>query len=325
MVSLAAVCSGSDLGVGWVVGSPRRKDFAFCLLRLFLFAVVSVCRFQVWVGEGLLVAVVLRLGGRRLLASCCGPPRLRYQVQSGSIKVDVNLDTGTCTCRFWQLKGILCMHACSAITHQSRRPEDYCHALLSIGAYNSTYEFFVNPTASQEYWEKTEYAKPVPPPSRRSAERQKKQRRKDGNKASVSGGKSKRIYNEWTCSNCNMKGHSSRGPVQQQILSQEAPNIVETSGHRQEGKTYGLRGPVVYPNSFGVRPPFPHQRGAAPAARPPFPQQRGAAPAAGQPLPQQRGAAPLKRVLFPMSGLDTNEPDLMYFIPNQVMHPDYPK
>jgi hypothetical protein len=59
MVSLAAVCSGSDLGVGWVVGSPRRKDFAFCLLRLFLFAVVSVCRFQVWVGEGLLVAVVL--------------------------------------------------------------------------------------------------------------------------------------------------------------------------------------------------------------------------------------------------------------------------
>ncbi|WJX78001.1 hypothetical protein P8452_61265 [Trifolium repens] len=59
MVSLAAVCSGSDLGVGWVVGSPRRKDFAFCLLRLFLFAVVSVCRFQVWVGEGLLVAVIL--------------------------------------------------------------------------------------------------------------------------------------------------------------------------------------------------------------------------------------------------------------------------
>jgi hypothetical protein len=34
-----------------------------------------------------------------------GPPRLRYQVQSGSIKVDVNLDTGTCTCRFWQLTG----------------------------------------------------------------------------------------------------------------------------------------------------------------------------------------------------------------------------
>jgi hypothetical protein len=78
-----------------------------------------------------------------------------------------------------------------------------------------------------------------------------------------------------------------------------------------QGKTYGLRGPVVYPNSFGVRPPFP--------------QQRGAAPAAGPALPQQRGAAPLKRVSFPKSGLDTNEPDFMYFIPNQVMRPDYPK
>ncbi|WJX67051.1 hypothetical protein P8452_51549 [Trifolium repens] len=104
---------------------------------------------------------------------------------------------------------------------------------------------------------------------------------------------------------------SQSGPVQQQILSQEVPNIVETSGHRQEGKTHGLRGPVVYPNSFGVRPPFP--------------QQRGAAPVAGPALPQQRGAAPLKRVSFPKSGLDTNEPDFMYFIPNQVMRPDYPK
>jgi hypothetical protein len=177
------------------------------------------------------------------------------------------------------------MHACSAIAHQVRKPEDYCHGLLSIGAFNATYEFFVNPTASQEYWEKTENAKPVPPPSRRSAGRPKRQRRKDGNEASGSGGKSKRIYNEWTCSNCSGKKHSKRGcanqgciprprgfvsqeeeaqpqphgveaqphppevqegqtqaeiplsqsgPVQEQLLSQEVPNIVETSGHRQK-------------------------------------------------------------------------------------------
>ncbi|PNX88319.1 hypothetical protein L195_g044422 [Trifolium pratense] len=39
---------------------------------------------------------------------------------------------------------------------------------------------------------------------------------------------------------------SQSGPVQE--LSQEVPNIAETSGHRQKEKTYGLRGPVVYPS-----------------------------------------------------------------------------
>lgn len=35
-----------------------------------------------------------------------GPPRLRYQVQNGSIKVDVDLEAMTCACRYWQLSGM---------------------------------------------------------------------------------------------------------------------------------------------------------------------------------------------------------------------------
>ncbi|GAU22474.1 hypothetical protein TSUD_123610 [Trifolium subterraneum] len=81
------------------------------------------------------------------------------------------------------------------------------------------------------------------------------------------------------------------------------------------------RGPVVYPDGFGVRPP--PVRGPPPVtAQPPihaptpFPQLRGATPAAGPP--------PI-RVPFPKSGFSTNEPDFMYFIPNPVMRPSYPK
>jgi hypothetical protein len=88
-----------------------------------------------------------------------------------------------------------------------------------------------------------------------------------------------------------------------------------------QGKTYGLRGPVVYPDGFGVRPP--PVRGPPPFttqppmhAPTPFPQLRGATPAAGPP--------PI-RVPFPKSGFSTNEPDFMYFIPNPVMRPSYPK
>jgi len=40
-----------------------------------------------------------------------GPPRLSYQVQNGSIKVDVDLEAMTCACRYWQLSGKL-LFAC---------------------------------------------------------------------------------------------------------------------------------------------------------------------------------------------------------------------
>jgi len=107
--------------------------------------------------------------------------------------------------------GIPCMHACSTITHQCRKPEDYCDGLLSFGSYHATYQFFINPTNSQEFWEKTPYVKPIPPKIKRSAGRPKKNRRKDGNECAVIGGKLKRSYNVWTFSTCNQKGYNSRG------------------------------------------------------------------------------------------------------------------
>ena len=107
--------------------------------------------------------------------------------------------------------GIPCMHACSAFTHQCRKPEDYCDGSLSFGSYHATYQFFINPTNSQEFWEKTPYLKPIPPKVRRSAGRPKKNRRKDGDECVVTGGKLKRSYNVWTCSTCKQEGHNSRG------------------------------------------------------------------------------------------------------------------
>lgn len=73
-----------------------------------------------------------------------------------------------------------------------------------------TYKFFINPTNSQEFWEKTPYVKPIPPKIKRSAGRPKKNRRKDGNECDVVGGKLKRSYNAWTCSICKQEGHNSR-------------------------------------------------------------------------------------------------------------------
>jgi hypothetical protein len=53
-----------------------------------------------------------------------------------------------------------------------------------------------NEKISQEYWEPTEYLKPVPPPVRRSAGRPKKQRKEDGNEAAMCGEKFNRTNKE---------------------------------------------------------------------------------------------------------------------------------
>lgn len=86
------------------------------------------------------------------------------------------------------------MHACAAIAFKHLKPEDYCHAWLTIGSYNATYTFFIQPTQGEQYWRRTEYIHPVPPKLKRRPGRPKKQRRKDGNEEMVSNNKLKRSY-----------------------------------------------------------------------------------------------------------------------------------
>ncbi|RYQ81833.1 hypothetical protein Ahy_B10g100435 [Arachis hypogaea] len=65
----------------------------------------------------------------------------------------VDIGKRTCSCRFWKLIGLPCRHACDPLAYQNRRPEEHAHNWLSMGAYNSTYQFVIQPVPSQEYWQ----------------------------------------------------------------------------------------------------------------------------------------------------------------------------
>src|ERR1044072_5803656 len=131
----------------------------------------------------------------------------RYEVQSNQSKVDVDLRTGTCTCRVWQLTGMPCRHAISAIAFKNLSPENFCHAWLTMSAYNSTYEFYVTPTLSHEYWTPTPYLKPVPPPARKRVGRPKKNRRKDSTEGGQGSTKLRKTIAEIVCSRCGIAGY----------------------------------------------------------------------------------------------------------------------
>ncbi|RYR19836.1 hypothetical protein Ahy_B03g064726 [Arachis hypogaea] len=60
----------------------------------------------------------------------------------------VDLGKRLCTCGFWQLSGMPCVHACAALA-RVRRPDEFCHQWLTMEAYNNTYAFHINPIPGQ--------------------------------------------------------------------------------------------------------------------------------------------------------------------------------
>ncbi|XP_072073995.1 uncharacterized protein [Arachis hypogaea] len=85
-----------------------------------------------------------------------------YEVEKHPTKVTVDLKNQRCTCRFWQLTGLPCRHACAALSLRSRRPEDQIHNWLKMAAYNSAYQHNINPVSSKEFWDKAEGYPPLP-------------------------------------------------------------------------------------------------------------------------------------------------------------------
>jgi hypothetical protein len=189
--------------------------------------------------------------------------------------------------------GIPCMHACSAITHQCRKPEDYCDGLLSFGSYHATYQFFIKPTNSQEFWEKTPYLKPSPPNVKRSAGRPKKNRRKDGNECDVIGGKLKRSYNVWTCSICKQEGHNSRGCLHKPPVpvGEARAEGVEVEEARDDGQE--VRDEVAEARADGQQPQGSNVQVAETQTEIPLSQSR---PFGDQPSQEAETSRPSKKV-----------------------------
>ncbi|KAG8380405.1 hypothetical protein BUALT_Bualt06G0011900 [Buddleja alternifolia] len=63
----------------------------------------------------------------------------------------------------WDLTGIPCSHAMSAIGCQDIEPYDYVHESYSVSTYLSVYSHAIAPVNGPKLWEKTGYIPPMPP------------------------------------------------------------------------------------------------------------------------------------------------------------------
>ncbi|RYR29599.1 hypothetical protein Ahy_B01g054039 [Arachis hypogaea] len=103
----------------------------------------------------------------------------------------VNLGKRLCTCQFWILTSIPCVHACAALARVNKRPKDFCHQLCTMEAYNKTYAHHINPLSGQSLWEKSLYTQPQALNIRRRPGALTKKRRKDADEGNNGNKKTK--------------------------------------------------------------------------------------------------------------------------------------
>ncbi|RYR73593.1 hypothetical protein Ahy_A02g008014 [Arachis hypogaea] len=84
----------------------------------------------------------------------------QFEVHGWPTNMVVDLGKKICTCGFWQLSGMSCVYACTAMARAGKQPEKFCHKWLIMDTYNDIYAFHINPIPSQKLWEKSIYNRP---------------------------------------------------------------------------------------------------------------------------------------------------------------------
>ncbi|XP_072069760.1 uncharacterized protein [Arachis hypogaea] len=153
----------------------------------------------------------------------------KFEVHGHPTNHVVDIEKRLCTCQFWMLTGIPCVHACAALSRVNKQPEDFCHRWLTMDSYRKTYNHHINPILGQPMWEKAEDCnRPHAPKIKSKPGKLKMKRRMDADEKSGFGTKKpkvdpklsgntadgvhlKRKLGAFTCSYCGEKGHTKRG------------------------------------------------------------------------------------------------------------------
>ena len=128
-----------------------------------------------------------------------------WQVTSGEQTHAVNLELETCGCRKWDLSGIPCNHAISAINKAKRFPEDFVSKFFKKPYYLAAYEPMIYPVPGEHDWTKTP-GPDIEPPAFKVKKGRRKEKRIKG-KFEVPKPKSTSRMGTITCSNCGLQGH----------------------------------------------------------------------------------------------------------------------
>ncbi|XP_061991204.1 uncharacterized protein LOC133709465 isoform X2 [Rosa rugosa] len=136
-----------------------------------------------------------------------GSPQIEVESCGGSRYV-VDLTRRTCACRRWDLTGIPCKHAISAIHFMRQNPDDYVDACYLTKTYMDIYSNTVKPVNGMDLWIPCDEPTILPPQYNRQPGRPRTKRIKDVSERETEGPKVGRVQKSLKCSNCHQLGHN---------------------------------------------------------------------------------------------------------------------
>ncbi|XP_057739645.1 uncharacterized protein LOC130956635 [Arachis stenosperma] len=134
----------------------------------------------------------------------------KFEVIRGRDKFVVDLLKKECTCRKFQMTGLPCPHAVSAINCAKYDIRKYVATCYTKAAYVACYVPMINPCNGHTMWERTIHPDVVPPPHRVPIGRPKKKRAR-GEGEEPHGPSTSRLGLQQKCSHCLKLGHNKRG------------------------------------------------------------------------------------------------------------------
>ena len=135
----------------------------------------------------------------------------KFEVHYKGKQFVVDLDKHTCACYIWDLTGIPCKHAVSAIAYKKEKAKNYVHHYYKVETYLRTYSHLIQPTNGKEFWQKEASDKILPPKMlvqpRRPKENERKKAADETRRISY---KLKKSSTAQKCTNCGQLGHNKR-------------------------------------------------------------------------------------------------------------------
>ena len=148
-------------------------------------------------------------------ATTCRPDyggNLAFQVRTLEFKqYVVDLRAKTCACRRWNLSGIPCAHAISAINSRGLDIYDYVHHSLTKNTYLKIYSYFIRPINGPNLWRKTDLPSIEPPTVKKQRGRPKKKRQKEPGESradEIGTCKLSKTNIPKKCRACGLEGHN---------------------------------------------------------------------------------------------------------------------
>ena len=156
-----------------------------------------------------------------------------FEVRNGSHAFKVDLSTRTCNCRLWQLSGLPCIHATSAIMSVNLYPKQFVRNWFRKGLYQATYNNFLHPVGGTDFWpDQSQFSTVLPPILKKMPGRPRKKRIRAKGEGG-SGTRVSKVGTIITCGNCLQQGHNKKGckfPT-----APKPPKVIKKAGRPRKG------------------------------------------------------------------------------------------